>query len=158
MLPKRNPVLFLDENMRSEAIVVPVRAFTDWDVELYGDHFADGKTDAELVEFCGPRGWTLVSCDDGFRYTEECKKVIQRCKSQVFTIILKKETHAAQIGAALINAHDRILRTVKQERGLGLCAHIYLNGGVKVMTRFPAEAVTGRTTQQERTLRKYGRI
>ena len=153
---RRKPVLFLDENMRSEAIIVPARSYDDWEIELYGDHFDQGRNDEELTAFCGPRGWSIVSADDDFRYNNECKSHIRQYRIHVFTMVLPRSIHVAKIGSGLVRAHDEILKIAKKDGACGLCAHIRLNGGVEVMTRF--DLAGGLTEKQRRTMNKYGRV
>lgn len=135
------------------AIVEILRQAPDWTIELHGAHLDRGASDAEVVTYCGTRGWALVTCDD-MRYTPETKRAIAEHNVRVIKVVVKKKTLGVEIASSLIIARDKIIGFLKNNR-TAIVAHIQKDGSINVRERFD-QHTKGLTASQQRTERKHG--
>jgi len=143
----------LDENLSSLTIAEILRKAPDWIIELHDDHFERGASDADVAEYCGKRGWALVTCDD-MRYTPETKKAIAANNLRVLKVVIKKKTLGVEIAAALILAREKIVGFLRNNRA-AVVAHIQKDGTLHIRARFE-DATRELTAAQKRTARKFG--
>jgi hypothetical protein len=146
-------VLLLDENVSSITVAEILSKVPDWTIELHSNHFERGASDAEVAEYCGQRGWALVTCDD-MRYTPETKRAIAANNVRVLKVVVKKKTLGVEIAASLVIAREKILGFLKKNR-TAVVVHIQKDGSLQVMNRFE-EPMKPLTASQQRTARKFG--
>jgi hypothetical protein len=152
--PKRTCTLLLDENISSDSIAAPLRDLGGWNIELHGDHFEAGTSDAEVALTCGDHGWAIVTCDD-MRYTPETKQVLARHGGRVLKVSTRGgSTHYIEIVSALVGARYRIISLLAKDRS-SWCAHVNRAGSVTIMARYDDYGELSES--QTRTARKYGR-
>ena len=149
----RKCTLLLDENLSSVTVADILRRIPDWTIELHSDHLGRGADDAEVAEYCGKRGWALVTCDE-MRYTPETKRAISAHNVRVLKVVVKKKTLGVEIAASLVVAREKIIGFLKKNRA-AVVAHIRRDGTLQIMSTF--DGGTNRlTASQERTTRKFG--
>jgi hypothetical protein len=151
----RECVVFLDENMSSPEIAEILRQLDGWRIEIHLDHLTPGTSDEDVANFCGPRGWAVVTCDD-MRYTPETKLAMLQQHVRVFKVVRHDDTHGLELAAALVTARKSIIGMMRKNR-TAMCAHVRLNGDVNVVRYFDDVALS-LSPSQLKTYRKYGKV